>query len=57
VKLKQYLPCDYCADTETGIPHGMVRTVDSQTSSNKLDPIYNTTVDCPKCKGEKYVWV
>ena len=40
----------------TGIPHGIVRTVDLQTGSNKLDPIYNTTIDCPTCKGEKYIW-
>lgn len=49
-------PCDACADTVTGIPHGIVRTVDIQSNSTKLDPIYNTTTDCPKCKGEKYIW-
>ena len=57
VKLKQYKACDLCADTVTGVPHGIVGTVDSQSSSNKIDPIYNTTIDCPKCKGEKYIWV
>ena len=54
--LKRLIPCDTCADTITGIPYGFVRTVDLQTGSNKLDPIYNTTTDCPTCKGEKYVW-
>ena len=57
VKLKQLQPCDMCADTIDGHPHGIVRTVDLQTGSNKIDPIYNTTEDCPKCKGEKYIWV
>ena len=57
VKIKELIPCDCCADTETGKPHGIVRTVDLQPGSNKIDPIYNTTIDCPKCKGEKYVWV
>jgi len=51
------VPCDLCADTVTGAPHGIVRTVDIAFNSNKLDPIYNTTEDCPKCKGEKYIWV
>jgi len=46
-----------CADTVTGAPHGIIRTVDKATNSTKLDPIYNTTEDCPKCKGEKYIWV
>ena len=55
--MKQLTPCDCCADTITGNPHGIVRTVDLQTGSNKLDPVYNTTIDCPKCKGEKYIWV
>ena len=57
MKLKQLQACDLCADTITGKPHGIEGTVDAQTSSNKIDPIYNTTIDCPKCKGEKYVWV
>ena len=57
LKIKEYKPCDCCADTETGIPHGIVRTVDLQPGSNKLDPVYNTTIDCPKCHGEKYIWV
>ena len=57
LKLKQYKACDLCADTVTGVPHGIVGTVDAQSSSNKIDPIYNTTIDCPKCKGEKYIWV
>ena len=57
LKLKQLTPCDACADTVTGVPHGIVRTVDFQSGSNKLDPVYNTTEDCPKCKGEKYIWV
>ena len=56
VKVKEYKPCSTCADTVTGHPHGIIRTVDLQTGSNKLDPIYNTTMDCPTCKGEKYVW-
>ena len=56
-KIKQLEPCDLCADTVTGKPHGIVRTVDFQSGSNKIDPIYNTTMDCPKCKGEKYIWV
>jgi hypothetical protein len=55
--VKQYKPCSTCADTVTGLPHGIVGTVDLQTGSNKLDPVYNTTIDCPNCKGEKYVWV
>ena len=46
--MKEYKPCSTCADTITGIPHGIVGTVDLQTGSNKLDPVYNTTVDCPK---------
>ena len=54
---KSLQPCDVCADTVTGVPHGIVRTVDIALNSNKLDPIYNTTEDCPKCKGEKYIWV
>ena len=37
LKLKQYLPCDLCADTVTGIPHGIVGTVDAQTNSNKIE--------------------
>ena len=57
MKLKQLQACDLCADTITGKPHGIVGTVDAQSSSNKIDPIYNTTIDCPKCKGEKYNWV
>ena len=57
LKPKRLLPCDMCADTVTGAPHGIVRTVDLQSNSTKLDPIYNTTEDCPKCKGEKYIWV
>jgi len=40
VKLKQYLPCDLCADTITGKPHGIVGTVDAQSSSNKIDPLF-----------------
>jgi hypothetical protein len=55
-RLKQLQACNLCADTVTGRPHGIVRTVDIQTNSNKLDPVYNTTIDCPKCKGSKYVW-
>ena len=46
-----------CADTIDGRPHGIVRTVDLQTGSNKIDPVYNTTEDCPTCHGEKYIWV
>ena len=57
MKIKQLTPCDCCADTIDGHPHGIVRTVDIASNSNKLDPIYNTTEDCPKCKGEKYIWV
>jgi hypothetical protein len=57
LKVKQYKPCSTCADTITGTPHGIVRTVDFQPGSNKIDPIYNTTIDCPTCKGEKYIWV
>ena len=56
-RLKQLVACDVCADTVTGAPHGIVRTVDKATNSNKVDPIYNTIEDCPKCKGEKYIWV
>jgi hypothetical protein len=52
--VKRYLPCKVCADTVTGVPTGVVRTVDSTHYGNKLDPIYNTTTDCPVCKGEKY---
>jgi DnaJ-class molecular chaperone len=33
--------------------HGIVRTVDSTHFGNKIDPVYNTTTDCPVCKGEK----
>ena len=55
--MKQLTPCDCCADTITGIPHGIVRTVDSTHYGNKIDSVYNTTIDCPKCKGEKYIWV
>tara|TARA_R110002020_G_scaffold211145_1_gene417372 strand:+ start:16 stop:243 length:228 start_codon:yes stop_codon:yes gene_type:complete len=57
VKLKEYKACDACADTVDGHPHGIIRTVDVQTNSNKLDAVYNTTTTCPKCKGEKYIWV
>ena len=57
IQLKQLQPCDVCADTIDGNPHGIVRTVDLQSGSNKIDPIYNTTEDCPKCKGEKYIWI
>ena len=53
---KSLIPCKTCADTITGKPHGIVRTVDFQTNSSKLDPIYNTTTDCPTCHGEKYIW-
>ena len=54
-KIKTLIPCDCCADTIDGHPHGIVRTVDSTHYGNKTDPIYNTTIDCPKCKGEKYI--
>ena len=57
LKLKEYKPCKTCADTVDGHPHGIIRTVDFQTNSNKLDPIYNTFEDCPTCKGEKYIWI
>ena len=30
---KQLIPCDTCADTITGKPHGIVRTVDLQTGA------------------------
>ena len=56
MKLKQYKACKTCADTITGNPHGIIRTVDFQSNSNKLDPVYNTTEPCPTCKGEKYTW-
>jgi len=55
--VKRLQPCSTCADTKTGIPTGQIRTVDSshfETRFNKLDPIYNTTIDCPVCKGSKY---
>jgi hypothetical protein len=55
--VKKYKPCEVCKDTITGIPTGMIRTVDSshfETRFNKLDPIYNTTETCPYCNGEKY---
>jgi hypothetical protein len=55
--VKRYQACKVCADTVTGVPTGQIRTVDSshyETRFNKLDPIYNTTEDCPVCKGEKY---
>ena len=54
LKLKQYKACKTCADTIDGHPHGIIRTVDFQSNSNKLDPVYNTTETCPDCKGEKY---
>jgi len=57
LKLKEYKPCDVCADTVDGHPHGIIRTVDFQNNSSKIDPVYNTTETCPKCKGEKYIWV
>ena len=57
VKLKQYKACKTCADTVDGHPHGIIKTIDFQSNSNKLDPVYNTTETCPTCKGEKYIWV
>jgi hypothetical protein len=53
---KTLQPCNVCADTVTGVPHGYVRTIDFQSNSNKIDPVYNTTMDCPVCKGTKYVF-
>lgn len=55
--VKRLQPCRTCCDTVTGVPTGLIRTVDSshfETRFNKLDPIYNTTEDCPVCKGSKY---
>ncbi len=40
-----------CCQTCEG--YGIVRTVDSTHYGNKTDPVYNTTTDCPVCKGEK----
>ena len=52
--VKRYLPCKVCADTVTGVPTGIIRTVDLASNSNKIDPVYNTTETCPVCNGEKY---
>ena len=42
--MKQLTPCDCCADTITGKPHGIVRTVDSTHYGNKIDSVYNTII-------------
>jgi len=52
--VKRYKPCEVCKDTITGIPTGMIRTVDSTHFGNKIDPVYNTSETCPFCNGEKY---
>jgi hypothetical protein len=52
--VKRFKPCEVCKDTITGIPTGMIRTVDSTHFGNKIDPVYNTSETCPFCNGEKY---
>ncbi len=45
------------SQTQSSLGAIIETTVDFQSGSNKIDPVYNTTIDCPKCKGEKYIWV
>ena len=52
--VKRLQPCKTCADTITGLPTGQIRTIDSTHFGQKVDSVYNTTEDCPVCKGSKY---
>lgn len=54
--IQHLVPCNVCKDTDTGIPLGYVRSVDTTFHGQKTDSIYNTTVTCPACNGEKYFY-
>ena len=45
-------PCKTCEDTETGIPCGKVLSNDVGASGKE----YFSLMDCPTCKGQKFIY-
>ena len=45
-------PCKTCEDTETGIPCGQVLSNDVGASGKE----YFCLMDCPTCKGQKFIY-
>ena len=49
---KRIQPCKTCEDTETGIPCGKVLSNDVGASGKE----YFSLMDCPTCKGQKFIY-